>query len=109
MSQNWQSLFPLVRPNQAQRTNGEEIDLSGLEMAHYADEYFAKIGFASMDDEFFSQSVFEKSPEESCDVSAWDLKNETFRISMCADRKRQDIRQMLDLMCKFYICLGSHL
>ena len=105
MGQNWQPLYPLLKPNREKLANSELLEMDGLSMARYANDYFVNLGFESMDDEFFNQSIFEKEPGEACDVSAWDLKNDTYRISICTSKTRQDLRQMLDLMCKYCIYL----
>ena len=102
MSQNWQPLYPLLKPHPDKVVRDEQIDMDGLTMARYANDYFVNLGFQSLDDEFFDQSIFEKEPGEPCDISAWDLKNDTYRISICTKKTRTDLRQMLDLMCKFY-------
>ena len=102
MSQNWQPLYPLLKPHKNEPVNQEFIDMDGLSMARYANDYFVNLGFQSMDDEFFNQSIFEKEDGEACDISAWDLKNDTYRISICTSKTRQDLRQMLDLMCEWY-------
>lgn len=90
---NWSALYPMVAPKDAVLDRGYNLQdklksagYSELDIVRTADKFYSSMGFESLDDAFYNESVFKKTKENntSCNSGYWWLyENKQARAIQC--------------------------
>ncbi|XP_071837230.1 angiotensin-converting enzyme-like isoform X2 [Apostichopus japonicus] len=95
----WTNIMDIVIPYPAAKTVDftamiKEKNLTGMDMAHMADEFFKSLGMIAVSERFFKDSMFEKPTDGRqvvCYPASFDFFNRRdFRMKMCADANFED-------------------
>jgi peptidyl-dipeptidase A len=97
-AQEWQNIYPLVAPKEAD----PGYDLSEIlknretawkQMVKYGEGFFTSLGFAPLPQTFWERSLFVKPRDRDvvCHASAWDVDSkDDLRLKMCIDITDED-------------------
>jgi peptidyl-dipeptidase A len=97
-AQEWQDIYPLVAPENADpgydlTTILKSRKMTPKEMVRYGERFFTSLGFAPLPETFWDRSLFVKPRDRDvvCHASAWDVDNkDDLRLKMCIDITADD-------------------
>jgi peptidyl-dipeptidase A len=99
-AQHWDNLYPLLKPATGEKSEDltallEERKTSAVEMARYAEGFYASLGMRTLPATFWERSLLTKPRDRDvvCHASAWDLDGkDDVRVKMCITPTAEDFR-----------------